>query len=207
MNLKPGYAYFLKDEFFTFVNDPYINQDHEKNADGSLSRRPHFFAFQDAKTTLYWLVPISSQVDKYRGIIQKRSALNKPTDGIRIEKVHEKDRAFLFQDMFPITDKYIAEPYMRNGDYVYIKSQATVASLEKTARKVSNLLLRGIKFTPTQPDIPRIQKLMLAEMHQQQTQETPTKAPMADRIAAATEEAAQRNSDQQKKPPTPDLEM
>lgn len=36
----------------------------------------------------------------------------------------------------------------------------------KSARKVINLLHRGVRFTPTQPDVIRIEKLMLAELQE-----------------------------------------
>ena len=41
---------------------------------------------------------------------------------------------------------------------VYIKNQKVVSKLEKNAKKVISLIHRGVKFTPTQPDILRIEK-------------------------------------------------
>ena len=36
--------------------------------------------------------------------------------------------------------------------------------MEKNAHKVIGLLHRGVRFTPTQPDIIRIEKLMIEEL-------------------------------------------
>ena len=37
------------------------------------SYRPHFYAIQDKKNqALYWMIPISSQVEKYKVIIEKK---------------------------------------------------------------------------------------------------------------------------------------
>jgi hypothetical protein len=36
--------------------------------------------------------------------------------------------------------------------------------LEKNARKIINLLHRGVRFTPTQPDIIKIERFMLGEL-------------------------------------------
>ena len=38
-----------------------------------------------------------------------------------------------------------------------------IAELEKVAHKIINLLHRGVRFTPTQPDVLYIEQLMLAE--------------------------------------------
>lgn len=40
-----------------------------------------------------------------------------------------------------------------------------IQDLEKTARKVINLLHRGVRFTPTQPDVNRIEQIMLDELN------------------------------------------
>uniref|UniRef100_UPI0040288B86 hypothetical protein n=1 Tax=Roseburia inulinivorans TaxID=360807 RepID=UPI0040288B86 len=35
--------------------------------------RPHYYAIQDKKNRkIYWMIPISSQADKYKGIIEKK---------------------------------------------------------------------------------------------------------------------------------------
>ena len=140
------------------VNDPYLKINYEH------TQRPHYFAFKESKTSLYWLVPCSTQVNKYRSIIQKRREQNKSTYGLIIIKIQGNESALLFQDMFPIIEKYIQAPYVRGGQAVRIYDPKTINSLESNAKTVILLLRRGTRFTPTQPDILRIEKLMLTEL-------------------------------------------
>lgn len=160
MKFNSGYTYFVSDDFFKKINDPFLKVNYET------TKRPHYFAFQDIKTSLYWLVPCSSKIDKFENILNKKKALNKPTDTIKIVKIQNAKTVLLFQDMFPITDNYISEPYIRGNQPFYIADPKLVKDLEKNAQKVVKLLHRGIKFTPTQPDINRIEKLMLMELQE-----------------------------------------
>ena len=66
----------------------------------------------------------------------------------------------LFQNMFPVAECYIENLYIKGGQVVRIANPKTISDLQKNAHKVMSLLRRGIKFTPTQPDAMRIEKLM-----------------------------------------------
>lgn len=186
MEIKPGYLYFISDEFFEKIKDPYLKTNYET------TKRPHYFAFLDQKTSLYWIVPCSSKVDKFQAIIDKKRASNKPTDTIKIVKIQGKKNALLFQDMFPVIEKYLSEQYIRGGQPVFIADPKQVDYLTKTAKKVAVLLHRGIIFTPTQPDINRIETIMLQELQidRAKTEAAPTKATtLAERMVAAKEAA------------------
>lgn len=127
------------------------------------TKRPRYFAVKDKRTALYWMVPCSSRVEKFARILEKKRRYNKQTDTIKIVKIQEHDTVLLFQDMFPVSLKYIEKKYFRGGDPVYIDSERLVAELERNAAHVIGLIRRGIKFTPTQPDALRIERMMLAE--------------------------------------------
>lgn len=62
------------------------------------------------------------------------------------------------QDMFSITDEYIEREYTISGNHLMLTSEHTVKEIEQKARKVMGMLKRGVKFTPTQPDIMKIIK-------------------------------------------------
>ena len=49
---------------------------------------------------------------------------------------------------------------------MFIDSERLVKELERNAYRVIGLIRRVIKFTPTQPDALRIEKLMLAELEE-----------------------------------------
>jgi hypothetical protein len=161
MKLQAGNVYFVSDSFFEKVNDPFLKINYET------TKRPHYFAFQDTVTSLFWLVPCSSRIEKFENIVKKKQEQHKPTDTIKIVKIQDQKTALLFQDMFPTTASYISAPYTRGGQPYYIADPKLVAELEKNAQKIITLLRRGIKFTPTQPDANRIERLMLAELQEQ----------------------------------------
>ena len=64
-----------------------------------------------------------------------------------------RESVFLIQDMFPITEEYIEREYTIAGNHLMLTSEHTAKEIEQKARKVMGMLKRGIKFTPTQPDV------------------------------------------------------
>ena len=159
MNIEQGSLYFITDGFFDTVNDPYLKINYEQ------TQRPHYFAFKEPETLLYWFVPCSSRIDKYKNIIQKRREHNKSTYSLKIIKIQGNENALLFQDMLPIIEKYIQAPYVCGGQLVRIADSKIINDLENNAKTVITLFRRGTRFTPTQLDVLRIEQLMLAELN------------------------------------------
>ena len=158
MEIMTGNLYFVSEDFFAKIQDPYLKVNYVD------TKRPHYFAFKDNKTELYWLVPCSSKVEKYECLLQKKQEQHKPTDTIKIVKVFDHKTVLLFQDMFPVTARYIDGQYIKGGQPVRVADHKLIQKLEKNARKIINLLHKGIRFTPTQPDIIKIEKIMLEEL-------------------------------------------
>lgn len=157
VTIQPGNFYFIDDSFFSKVNDKYLKCNYQT------TKRPHYFPFMDENTNLLWLVPCSSKVDKFKNIIQKREQQGKKTKSIKIIKLQNKETVLLFQDMFPISSKYIADQYIRNNQPVKISNPKILKELEKTAKEVIVMIRKGVKFTPTQPNALAIEKIMLQE--------------------------------------------
>ena len=63
MDILSGNLYFISNAFFEKVNDPFLKINYQE------TKRPHYFALYDEKTKLFWMVPCSSKVAKYRGIM------------------------------------------------------------------------------------------------------------------------------------------
>ena len=63
MEVKIGYLYHIKDEYFDAINDDSLMQNHEKG-----KKRPTYFTIKDKN--ILWFIPISSKVDKYKQIIE-----------------------------------------------------------------------------------------------------------------------------------------
>ncbi len=143
---KTGF-YIIKDKFFEDMPDPYLKGNKAGN-------RPHYYCLEDTSTGIYWMIPLSSRIDKYRRIMEKKEKNGKSCDILHIVKLDDsRESAFLIQDMFPITEEYIEREYTIAGNHLMLTSEHTAREIEQKARKVMGMLKRGIKFTPTQPDV------------------------------------------------------
>ncbi|MGN0492284.1 MAG: type III toxin-antitoxin system CptIN family toxin [Acutalibacteraceae bacterium] len=147
--------YVISDEFFKDFPDPYLKGNKEEH-------RPHYYALRDERTGLYWMIPMSSQIEKYTNIINKRISRNKPCDILHIAKLDNgKTSVFLIQDIFPVSDKYISRKYTIAENHLKITSERLAKIIEQKARKTLGMIRRGIKFTPTQPDVLFIEEKLL----------------------------------------------
>lgn len=152
---KTGF-YIIKDVFFQDMADPYLKGNKQGN-------RPHYYCFQDNVDGIYWMIPLSSKVDKFRQIIERRKKQGKPCDTIYIIKLDDgRESAFLIQDMFPINESYVAREYTIAGNHLMLTSEHEVRILEKKARKVMKLIRHGVKFMPTQPDVMSIYRKLIS---------------------------------------------
>ncbi|MCI8631901.1 MAG: hypothetical protein HFE64_00225 [Lachnospiraceae bacterium] len=146
---KTGF-YIIQDRFFEDMQDPYLKGNKAEN-------RPHYYCFEDTNTGIYWMIPLSSRINKYRQIIERKEKAGKPCDILYIAKLDDgRESAFLIQDMFPITEEYIERQYTIAGNHLMLTSEHTAKKIEQRAKKVMGMLKRGIKFTPTQPDVTAI---------------------------------------------------
>lgn len=143
---KTGF-YIIKDKFFEDMKDPYLKGNKAGN-------RPHYYCFEDASNGIYWMIPLSSHIDKYRLIMGKKEKAGKPCDILHIVKLDDsRESVFLIQDMFPITEEYIEREYTIAGNHLMLTSEHTAREIEQKAKKIMGMLKRGIKLTPTQPDV------------------------------------------------------
>lgn len=86
--------------------------------------------------------------------MEKKEKAGKPCEILHIVKLdNSRESAFLIQDMFPITEEYIEREYTIAGNHLMLTSEHTAREIEQKAKKVMGMLKRGIKFTPTQPDV------------------------------------------------------
>ena len=128
--MKKAGFYIIKDEFFEYVSDPYLKMNKSGN-------RPHYYCFKEMSSEIYWMIPLSSKVEKYRKIIAKIIYNKKPCDILYIVKLDDdRESVFLIQDMFPIVDKFIEREYMICGNHMVITSDKVKKCIEKKARKI-----------------------------------------------------------------------
>lgn len=146
---KTGF-YIIKDKFFEDMSEPYLKGNKAGN-------RPHYYCVEDTTTGIYWMIPLSSRIDKYKKIVEKKEKAGRPCDIIHIVKLDDgRESAFLIQDMFPLTEEYIEREYTIAGNHLMLTSEHVARTIEQKAKKVMGMLKRGVKFTPTQPDVMKI---------------------------------------------------
>lgn len=150
--------YIIKDSFFDKFNDPYLKGNKKES-------RPHYYAFKDKKTNLYWVVPISSRVEKYRKIMEsKMLKYNGRCDTLHIaEIVDGRPNVFLIQDMFPITEDYIERDYNINGKHLMLMNDKQIKIISKKVFRVLHLIRKHYTFSPTQPDVLKIEQELLKD--------------------------------------------
>ena len=102
MEMKEGYVYHIKDSYFDIVKDKNLMINHEGNA-----TRPNYFCMRINGDDFLWFIPMSSKIYKYKEIIKNKERKYGICDTIIIGNYRGREQAFLIQNMFPITNKYI----------------------------------------------------------------------------------------------------
>ncbi|MBR3673809.1 MAG: hypothetical protein IKN65_05985 [Clostridia bacterium] len=155
MEIKEGYVYHIKKEFFDLANDDMLMKNHDGNA-----TRPHYFCLKNEEDGIIWFIPMSSKVQKYKVIVENKIKKHKQCDTIVIGNYRGKDHAFLLQNMFPITEKYIDHIDTVKGRAVRVASETRREIIDKV-NKIFILKEKGINLVF--PDVDRIKKALLEE--------------------------------------------
>ena len=160
--MKLGSFYFIEEHYFKEFPDERLMKNKEF-INGVEHNRPAYYSFLDTKTNIYWLIPISSQVDKYKKIYNDKISKNKSCDTIVFGYVLGKEKAFLIQNMCPITPKYIRNVYIdkATGEDVCINEKLK-KELEKKAKKVLRLIRNGYSKLVF-PDVLAIENKLLED--------------------------------------------
>lgn len=115
MEVKTGYLYHIKDEFFDIVNDENLMNNHERG-----KQRPTYFTIKDKD--IFWFIPLSSKIDKYQKIIDKKLEKYGRCDTILIREISNKKNVILLQNAFPTLEKYIDHVHSIKGKPVKVGS-------------------------------------------------------------------------------------
>ena len=172
--MKQGHFYFIKDDFYLkYDKQQNLPKNKNKNKENNkLHNRPCFYAFTDKKKKeIFWIVPVSSKIEKFRIIVNKKiekqreRGIKKPKcNTICFGKLLGRDTAFLIQNMFPITQKYILNEYIdKNTGNAVTLDKETEKNILYNARKVLKLVERGIS-NPVFSDILSIKVILLEEL-------------------------------------------
>ena len=156
MKVENGKFYFIKDDFFD-VFKGYKLMENKENG----NKRPCYFCFNDLENKeIIWFVPISSKVEKYKLIYEKKNKNRKKVYNFVFGKVLGKEKAFLIQNIFPTTEKYIESKYQNKMRDVEI-TEVLKKEIIETSMKVINLAKKGINIPFY--DIIEMKKILLEE--------------------------------------------
>lgn len=160
--MKAGHFYFLTDDYFIDFPDSYLMSNKE-TVQGATHDRPCFYAIYDISTSLYWLIPISSRLTKFKAIYQKKINRYGNCDTIAFGKVLGYEKAFLIQNMCPVIPRYIKNEYIDSNANTPVKLDGVFEKeLIKKAKKVLALHKKGIKLIF--PDVRQIEKTLIKEI-------------------------------------------
>ena len=156
MEVKTGYIYHIKDEFFKVVNDEKLMTNHERG-----KKRPTYFTIKDKE--ILWFIPLSSKVKKYKKIIDDKIKKYGKCDTILIREILGNDSAILLQNAFPTLEKYI--------DHVHVLENGKPAKVIDTLKDeifdkfiyLLKLKSKGVNLFFT--DIDKLKKQMLEELN------------------------------------------
>ena len=154
MEIKTGYIYHIKDDFFDKIKDKGLMFNHENGRS-----RPTYFTIKDKD--ILWFIPLSSRVDKYKPIVEQKIKKYGSCKTIIIDEVANKPSVILIQNAFPTLEKYIDHPHIKNGVPVRVADNlkdeilANFNSLMAMKKQGLNLFFH---------DIDRIKEIMLEEL-------------------------------------------
>ena len=154
MEVKEGYLYHIKDEFFSVVNDNSLMTNHERGM-----KRPTYFVIKDKE--ILWFIPLSSKVDKYKRIIANKIKRYGYCDTILIRNVIGREHAILLQNAFPTLEKYIDHAHIYRNIPVQVHGYLSKEITSKF-KKMLRMKEKGINLFFC--DIDKIEKMMLEEI-------------------------------------------
>ena len=145
----------VSDDYFSKYGSRYM-------MDNKHESRPYYFAVKSANG-IVWLVPLSSQVDKYQKSIDADESKYGKGKCIfhYVAKVKGKPSAFLIGNAIPATEKYILRSFeICNQPYIVQDKTDIKAINSKLSRFIS--LVRAGRLAPC-IDILAIEKELLSE--------------------------------------------
>lgn len=111
-DVRPGRLYFLDQRFIDRFNGRGVMLDHEGPPAGGL--RPHLIVFEDRRHKgIFWAVPLSSQLDKYKSLRAQKAERYGFCDTIIIERIQARESAFLIQNICPVRPEDLKAQWMR----------------------------------------------------------------------------------------------
>ncbi len=154
MKVQTGYLYHIKDEFFDRINNKNLMINHENG-----HSRPSYLAIKD--NDILWFIPLSTKIDKYKSIIEKKQKKYGSCKTILIKKIAGREQVILIQNTFPTLEKYIQSRHTVDGKFIKVAS-AVEKEIINDFKYMLSLKSSGLNLFFT--DIDYIKNLMLEEL-------------------------------------------
>lgn len=160
--MDQGHFYYINDQYFIDFPDSKLMQNKE-SINGQLHDRPCFYSFMESNTGIYWMIPFSSQVAKYQKYYNAKMKKYHLCDTIVFGKVLGHQKAFLIQNMCPITPKYIKNEYIDRVSNIPVQIDGVLErELLIKAKKVLALHRQGKHLIF--PDVLHIEAVLLKQL-------------------------------------------
>ncbi|MGH4052344.1 MAG: type III toxin-antitoxin system CptIN family toxin [Clostridium sp.] len=161
--MEIGNFYFLNNNYFIDFPDGKLMSNSE-TVQAVAHDRPCFYTIYDVTTSLFWLIPFSSQVSKYRFHYQKKVDRYGICDTIAFGEVLGHEKAFLIQNMCPSIPRYIKNEYVDNIANIPVRLDGVFEKeLIIKAKRVLALHRKGKKLIF--PDVLQIEKDLIREIN------------------------------------------
>ena len=108
-----------------------------------------------------WFIPLSTKIDKYKSIVEKKEKKYGSCKTILIKKIAGREQAILIQNAFPTLEKYIQSRHTVDGKIVKISSAVEREIIDDFEYMLS-LKASGLNLFFT--DIDYIKNLMFEEL-------------------------------------------
>jgi len=154
MKVETGYLYHIKDDFFDRINDKSLMINHENG-----HSRSSYLAIKDDR--ILWFIPLSTKVDKYKTIIEKKVKKFGSCKTILIKKIADRESVILIQNAFPTIEKYVKSKHTIDGKVVRI-SDAVKREILDDFQYMLSLKIEGLNLFFT--DIDKIKEIILEEL-------------------------------------------
>lgn len=121
--------------------------------------RPSYLAIKDNE--ILWFIPLSTKIEKYQKIIDKKLKKYEICKGIMIEKIADIKQAILIQNAFPTIEKYIQSIHTIDGKSIKVSSYVE-RKIVNNFKYLLSLKEEGLNLFFT--DIDTIKEKMLEEL-------------------------------------------
>ena len=139
MELESCGLYIISDQYFAdFPSVRHMSNKHEN--------RPYYLVVKESSGIL-WLVPLSSQVEKYNAKIRTDEEKHGECIYYYTTNVKGKENVFLIGNAIPATEKYIKKAFTVMGKPFVVRDKEDIRKIKSKLSRYLTMVRRGI-MTP-----------------------------------------------------------